>query len=111
MSQSPFSNGTVTFPSPLDIGGLALAVLPFICSFGSSSTTTVNGQVVEESSIDLFDILGGGGAVLLGLYIAATLLSQTSEADRPKRIALIVGVILLGVYHVATGLDLIEGFF
>jgi UDP-N-acetylmuramyl pentapeptide phosphotransferase/UDP-N-acetylglucosamine-1-phosphate transferase len=107
MSNSNPSDNTLSFPSQWDIGALAFAVLPFVCNFTTSSSRTVNGRVVEESSFDWFDPLGGGIAILLGVYIAATVLSQTAENDRLKRIALIIGVILLGAFHVARGLDLL----
>ena len=88
------------FPSPIEIAGVAAALLPFVCSFNTSSSRTVNGVIVEESSTDFVAIGAGAVAIALGLYIITTLLPQTAAEDRLKRLAVVALMLAVGVYQV-----------
>jgi hypothetical protein len=96
---------SVKFPDRLEVGGVLAALLPFVVTFSSSSTHTVNGRVVEESSTDYFAILAGIAAVGIGVMILAQLVPNTAENDRVKRLALMVGIIAVGAYQL-----LVRGF-
>ncbi|WP_167006868.1 hypothetical protein [Mumia sp. ZJ430] len=62
-------------PAPLDLRddvvwplvAIALAVLPFWVFGGSSSTTTVNGEVVSEQSLNLLGLLLAALAIGIGV--------------------------------------------
>ena len=99
MSQSDYSN-TVKFPSPIELIGLAAAFLPFACKYSTESTQTVNGVVVEHSKTDYAAIILGAIAIVIGLYIAATLLNRTDDNDRWKRYAVVAAIILVGAFQV-----------
>lgn len=92
-------SGDVKFPSQLEIGGIVAALLPFICTFSTSSTRTVNGRVVEETSTDYVAIVAGLIAIGIGISIFTTLFPRTDEYDRMKRLALIVGIIAVGAFQ------------
>jgi len=105
MTDQPGSS--IRFPSQIEIAGIVLAVLPFICRFGSSSTHTVNGRVVEESHFDLVATLAGAVAIGIGVFII-TYLARTDPEDRLKRMGVIAGVIAVGAFQVLVrGLDVV----
>ncbi|MBN1563105.1 MAG: hypothetical protein JXA10_04655 [Anaerolineae bacterium] len=99
MSDVSKSRGSIKFPSQLEIAGIVLAAMPFVCTFSTTSTKTVNGRVVEESSTDYVAILAGLAAVGLAAAILATLFPNTAQEDRIKRIGAIVVIALLGAYQ------------
>ena len=96
MSEQPAN--TIKFPSQLEIAGIVIALLPFVCNFSTSSTRTVNGRVVEESSFDVVAAVAGAVAIGLGVFIV-TYLVRTAAEDRIKRMGVIAGVILVGVFQ------------
>ena len=85
---------------------IVLAVLcfaPFFLSFGSTETVSVNGVITECTSLDFLAIGAGAVAVLLGFM--AVVKSGEGSTIRP------VGVValLLGGYHIVSGLGVIGG--
>ena len=94
------STGMVKFPSQVEIAGIVVALLPFICTYTNESTRTVNGVVVEHSKTDYAAIVLGAIAIVLGLYIAVTLLNRTDEFDRTKRYAAIAAIVVIGVAQI-----------
>jgi hypothetical protein len=83
----------------LEIAGIVAAVLPFICNFSTSSKTTVNGKVVEETSINYVAILAGLVAIGIAATILVTLFPKTADNDRLKRIGALVVIGAIGVYQ------------
>ena len=100
MSEQPATptNG-IAFPSKAEIAGIVLALLPFICTFSTSSSRSVNGRVVEESSTDYAAIALGAVAIGVGVFLL-TYLANTAAEDRMKRMGLIAGIILVGAFQV-----------
>jgi len=92
---------TVKFPASLEIAGVAAALLPFICTFSTSSSRTVNGVVVEESSTDFAAIVLGAVAIALGVVVLATLLGKTEESDRIKRLGAVGIMFVVGAFQLA----------
>ena len=99
MSDQITPKSSIKFPSQLEIAGIVLALLPFVCSFSTSSTKTVNGRVVEESSTDYVAIVAGLVAIGIAATIFTTLFPQTNQDDRIKRIGTIVVIAALGVFQ------------
>ena len=93
---------TVKFPSKQEILALVLAVIPFFAHATSTSTRTVNGQVVESSYTDVVAIACGILAILVGLF-SLQKLKETPDKDRLKRIGAIVGILLLGGFQTLRG--------
>jgi len=98
MTDQQDSGNFIKFPSQLEIAGIVLAALPFVCSFSSSSTRTVNGRVVEESNFDVVAAVAGAVAIGIGVFIV-TYLARTHADDRLKRMGVIAGVILVGAFQ------------
>ncbi len=90
------------FPNKNEILALLLAFLPFICNFSETTRETVNGRVVNESTIDYADIILGALAVLAGLALAR--LFPTYSADtRLKHTGIFLLVIAVGIFQVVRG--------
>lgn len=87
------------FPSQLEIAGIVMAVLPFVCKFSETSTKTVNGRVVEHTSIDYVAILAGLAAIGITAAILVGIFPRTAENDRLKRIGVMVVIAAVGVYQ------------
>lgn len=94
-----------SFPSQVEIAGIAAALIPFICNVTTKTTRTVNGRIVEETSTDYVAIVLGLVAVGMAAYIAVTLLPGTEPGDRTKRLAAIAAIGVIGAYQV-----LVRGF-
>ena len=94
------------FPNQLEIIGLVLAGLPFICNFTTSSSTTVNGRVVEESSTNYVALILGPLAILAGLAIFP-ILARVDQSTRMKHLAVMVVIIVGGAIQVARGVGAI----
>lgn len=90
------------FPSRLEIGAIALAFIPFICNLSTSTSRTVNGVVVEESSRHYVALVLGPLAILAALAIA-TMLPNTPDSLRLKRIGIIALVVVTGIFQVLRG--------
>jgi len=106
MSETPRS--MFSFPSQVEIAGIAAALIPFICNITTTSTRTVNGRVVEETSTDYVAIVLGLIAVGIAAYIAVSLLPGTDSEDRPKRLAVIAAIAVIGAYQLlARGLGMV----
>jgi len=93
-------------PAQWEIAGLVAAFFPFICSFSTSSTSTstVNGVVVESSSSSTDFVAMGAGALacVLAVY-SINALSSTPRIDRMKRIGLILLIGGVGLYQLLRG--------
>ncbi len=85
--------------------GLGAAIIPFFLSFSSSSSQTVNGQVVEASHLDYVAVPGGAIAVLAGLVALAMGVKVTT--GRGKRLGLAGLVVGLGLFQLARGFGLV----
>jgi len=89
--------------SPAAIVGLGAGFLPFVFSFRTSQSTTVNGQVVSSSSLGYVALLGGGIALLAGVV---ALLGASKATDKKKAMAVAGAVLLLGALQLARGFGL-----
>jgi len=95
------------FPSRTEIAGILIALAPFAIRFGTSSSRTVNGVVVESSSVNYVGLVLGPVAILIGL-MALRLLSRTADEDRIKRIIAIAAIIGIGALQLLNGLGLVN---
>lgn len=91
------------FPNHLEIAGLALAFILFICNFTTTSTTTVNGRVVEQTKIN-YVALGLGPLTILAGLALLWMLRQIPQEDRLKHLGVMVVIIGLGGVNVARGI-------
>jgi hypothetical protein len=81
--------------------GLVASLVPFVMSSSTSSSVTINGQVVESTYRDNIAIAGGAVALVCGVLAAVA--ERKPSVVRSKRLAMAVGVILLGAYQLARG--------
>lgn len=101
-----FYSGRQGFPTRQEIIGIVVALLPFVLFFGTSSSTTVNGVVVESSRLNYAAIILGPIAAIIGLRVA--MFARTAlEADRIKHYAAAAAIIILGVFQTLRGLGVI----
>ena len=94
------------FPGVSEIVALGAGVVPFFVSFNRSSSTTVNGEVVEASFFDPVAVGAGVVAALAALY-GLVLLRKTMAAQRTLRIVAAVILLGLGGYQIVRGLGMI----
>ncbi|MBN9392569.1 MAG: hypothetical protein J0I20_31330 [Chloroflexi bacterium] len=88
-----------------DIVGLVAGILPFFLFIGGSTTQTVNGQVVNQSSLNLVALIGGAIAIIMA-FIGFRTMSER-EGNRSLYLGLFVVLALLGAYQVARGIGLV----
>lgn len=110
----PTTNNPKALPTPF-WAGLVFGLLGFVISMSSSSSRTVNGEVVDCSYMDLFPLLA---AVVVGVCAVAVgkaafaKNNPWSQLARPTR-ALVFGasavLLVLAVVHVLRGLGMIGG--
>jgi hypothetical protein len=81
--------------------GLVAGIIPLLFSSSSSSSVTVNGQVVESTYRDNFAIAGGAVAIFCGVLAAIS--ERKPSSVRSKRLAMAIGMVALGAYQVARG--------
>ena len=87
-----------TFPHPLDyIGGFG-ALAPFVFSYTTSGTSTVDGEVTSAFVHNWSALAGGGIALLVGLLTLA-LVRSTPRESRTKRLGATAAIVLLGLLH------------
>lgn len=98
---------TVRIPGPSEIVGFIAVGLPFVLSTASSSSSTVNGEVVSFVYRDWTAV--GGGAVALVCGVLSLLLLRRRTTHKPARIAIAVGLLALGGFHVARGFGVMAG--
>lgn len=98
---------TVRVPGPSEIVGFCAAGLPFLLSTATSSSSTVNGEVVAFVYRDWTAV--GGGAVALVCGVISLLLLRRRTTNKPVRIAIAVGLLALGGFHVARGFGVMAG--
>ena len=89
-------------PNLKELTGLAAGILPFFLHFQSGAGTRPG---VATSYFDLIAILGGIVALFSGIG-AATLLEKGPQ--RTAHLGLVVMILMLGVYQLATGLGLLH---
>ncbi|MCB9735265.1 MAG: sel1 repeat family protein [Deltaproteobacteria bacterium] len=77
-------------------------------SISSSSTSVVDGRVVEATHTDVVAIVGGAVALLAGLALVV-LAARRSSARGPVGVALAVICLGLGAYQLIGGLGLLRG--
>jgi hypothetical protein len=99
MSDQNVVRAVIRFPSQLEIAGIIAALLPFVCTASQTSTKTVNGRVVEQTSTDLVAILVGLVAIGIAATILVRIFPNTAENDRLKRIGAMVVIGALGIYQ------------
>ncbi len=83
-------------PHPLDYVGMFGAFAPFVLSFTTSGSSTVDGQVASAYSHNWAALVGGGVALLFGA-LSLLLLRTTPAPDRTKRIGLSAMVLVFAV--------------
>jgi hypothetical protein len=88
-----------------DIIGLVAGILPFFLFIGGSTTRTVNGQVVSQSSLNLVALIGGAIAIIMAVIGFRTMSER--EGNRSIYLALFVVLALLGAYQVVRGIGLV----
>jgi hypothetical protein len=88
-----------------DILGLIAGIIPFFVFIGSSSTSSVNGQVVSQSSLNLVAIIGGVIAVGMA-FVGFRSLSERG-GNRNLYLALFAVLLVLGVFQVVRGIGLV----
>ncbi len=92
----------VGFPHRREIIMYVLAVVPFIVHF--SSVNTVNGRIISYS--DFADVVLG--AVLLVLVFRnRVFINEGEEKYKLIRTVLFVVLLIVGAYHIASGLGLL----
>lgn len=89
------------FKTPLII--LILGLLPFWLFIGGSSTTTVNGEVVQDSSFNLAGLILG----LIGAGMALSALRDPIARQDQPRLALIVAAGALCVYQLVRSVGIL----
>lgn len=87
--------------SPLGIAGLVAIGVPMVLSMASSSTSTVNGVVVEANYFDPVAVFAGGAGVLLGLLLGAI-----GKGPRLTRWISALIIMAIGGRHVVHGLGI-----
>ncbi len=92
---------TVRVPGPSEIVGFFAAGLPFLLSTASSSSSTVNGEVVAFVYRDWTAV--GGGVVAMVCGVISLLLLRRRTTNKPARIAIAVGLLVVGGFHLARG--------
>jgi hypothetical protein len=92
-------------PAPSEIAGFTAVAAPFLISTSSSSSKTVNGELVDFAYRDWFAV--GGGAVAIACGIISLLLLRRRTTNRPARIAIAAVLIALGALHVSRGFGLV----
>lgn len=82
---------------------LALAIIPFFLFLGISNTTSVNGQIVSDSRLNL----GGLLMAVIGLGLAFAVLRPSAPKDAARKaLAALAG--LLCLVQIANSLDVIR---
>ncbi len=99
MDESSDDFVAASVPHALDYVGAIGALVPLFVSFSSSSTTTVNGEVVASRHQD-YVALGGGSLALVCGLATLTLLGSTLSSDKPKRYLATAVLLLLGAHQV-----------
>ena len=94
-----------SFPDKSEIAGIVIAALPFLCSFSTTSSSSINGQVTSFQQTDFVAIGAGIIAILIGLS-TTRLWSQTSPDDLMKRRIVSVVILALGAFQVLRGLGI-----
>lgn len=89
-----------------EILGLVAGIIPFFLFIGSTSSNSVNGQVVSSSSFNLVAIVGGAIALLLAFNGLRELSDQTANS-RLVHIGLAVALVLLGAFQIMRGIGMI----
>ncbi|MCL4878310.1 MAG: hypothetical protein KJ064_16735 [Anaerolineae bacterium] len=90
------------FPNQNEIIGLVLAFAPFICNFTTTTTRTVNGVTVEETSTDYADIILGALAVVIALTIIPSIRAASPDS-RLKHAGIFVLVLAVGIFQILSG--------
>lgn len=87
--------------SPLGIAGLVAIAIPLTFSMASSSSSTINGVVVEANYFDPVAVFAGGVGILLGLLLGAI-----GKGPRLGRWIAALIIMAIGGRHVAHGLGI-----
>ena len=85
--------------TPAKVAGI-LSIAAFFVTFHSYSSTLRNGVVTSCDYIDYGALFLGGAAAAIGLYALATGLSRRHGPT----LGISVGAVLLGLYHILSGL-------
>lgn len=98
-----FYGPPASLPDRSEIAAFVIGVVPFVCNFSTSTTTTVNGRVTSHQETDFIALAAGALVVLLAVG-SFRLLGRTPNEDRIKRYGIIAVLIALGVFQVLRGL-------
>lgn len=101
-----YEGPTVSVPDRNEIIAFVLGIVPFVCNFSTSTTTTRNGQVTSHQETD-FIALAAGAIVMLMAAASFRLLGRTANEDRIKRIGIIVVLVALGAFQILRGLGVL----
>ncbi|MHB8625221.1 MAG: hypothetical protein ACYDEO_03370 [Aggregatilineales bacterium] len=86
--------------------GLVMGILPFFLSFGSSSKSTLNGQVVSSSHFD-FIAVGGGAIAILAALSDVFMRRAEINKDRWFILSITALILVLGIIQVLRGVGII----
>lgn len=101
-----YEGPTVSVPDRSEIIAFVIGIVPFVCNIGTTSTRTVNGQVVSHQETN-FIALAAGALVILMAIASFRLLGRTADEDRIKRIGVIVVLVALGAFQILRGLGVL----
>ncbi len=107
MSENRSYSDYADLPTKLEIAGLIIGALTFAISLRKSSVEAMGGRVVASSYFDSAAVLGGAIVLVIGLVTLITLIRNTAEIDRIKRIGLFLVLIALGIIHLLRGFGVI----
>lgn len=85
-------------PHALDYVAMVGAIGPFLFSYRTSHSETLNGVVTSSYEHNWTALIGGVVALLFGA-LTLTLIRATPAEARAKRIGLTAGLIVLAVVH------------
>jgi hypothetical protein len=94
-------SGSGSLLSPVTIVAIIAGVLPFFFSMSSSTSSMVNGVVVDSSHLDYVAV--GGGAVALLAGIMAAMSARKSGSGDSKGLVVAVLIVCLGIYQLLRG--------
>ena len=80
-----------------------VGIVPFICNLTTSSTRIVNGQEVESRTVNYVALVGGLALFFFAGY-SLRMLVDTARNHYPKRIAIALIFVALGVVQFLRGI-------
>ena len=87
------------------IAAVVFAMLPFFGHYTTSSSETLNGEVVASSYRDYVAL--GGGAIGIVLAIFAIVAATRATNQKNLRLGLAVGILLIALFQVVRGFGIV----